>query len=182
MSIDVRNLLAVDCIAGTWKTLHPGGAAYTPCSGIWQTTWLEPVPQASFESLHAIADLTAGILKLTVNARTPVGTTEVAVTVSEGGKTVATATDTLGSELTKGVRENLAWYKARMIWVTTDINVPIPDAKPWTPDSPVLYDLTVQLKSADGAVLDTVRSYVRTVYEKLHVHSRTEAVVKYLRS
>jgi len=30
--------------------------------------------------------------------------------------------------------------------------------------------------------IDTVRSYVRTVYEKLHVHSRTEAVVKYLRT
>ena len=29
--------------------------------------------------------------------------------------------------------------------------------------------------------IDTVRSYVRTVYEKLHVHSRTEAVVKHLR-
>ena len=29
--------------------------------------------------------------------------------------------------------------------------------------------------------IDTVRSYVRTVYEKLHVHSRTEVVVKYLR-
>jgi DNA-binding NarL/FixJ family response regulator len=29
--------------------------------------------------------------------------------------------------------------------------------------------------------IDTVRSYVRTVYEKLHVHSRTEAVVKFLR-
>jgi len=29
--------------------------------------------------------------------------------------------------------------------------------------------------------IDTVRSYVRTVYEKLHVHSRTEAVVRYLR-
>ena len=29
--------------------------------------------------------------------------------------------------------------------------------------------------------IDTVRSYVRTVYEKLHVHSRTDAVVKYLR-
>src|SRR6267154_896502 len=32
-----------------------------------------------------------------------------------------------------------------------------------------------------GIRIDTVRSYVRTVYEKLHVHSRTEAVVKYLR-
>ena len=32
-----------------------------------------------------------------------------------------------------------------------------------------------------GISIDTVRSYVRTVYDKLHVHSRTEAVVKYLR-
>jgi DNA-binding NarL/FixJ family response regulator len=33
-----------------------------------------------------------------------------------------------------------------------------------------------------GISIDTVRSYVRTVYEKLHVHSRTEAVVKYLQA
>jgi len=31
-----------------------------------------------------------------------------------------------------------------------------------------------------GIRTDTVRYYVRTVYEKLHVHSRTEAVVKFL--
>ena len=31
-----------------------------------------------------------------------------------------------------------------------------------------------------GITVDGVRSYVRRIYEKLHVHSRTEAVVKYL--
>jgi DNA-binding NarL/FixJ family response regulator len=30
--------------------------------------------------------------------------------------------------------------------------------------------------------VDTIRTYIRRIYEKLHVHSRTEAVAKYLRS
>lgn len=32
-----------------------------------------------------------------------------------------------------------------------------------------------------GITMDGVRSYVRKIYEKLHVHSRTEAVVKFLK-
>jgi DNA-binding NarL/FixJ family response regulator len=32
-----------------------------------------------------------------------------------------------------------------------------------------------------GVSIDTVRTYIRRVYEKLHVQSRTEAVAKYLR-
>ena len=45
------------------QVLHPGGAAYTACSGIWQTVWLEPVPQSSIESLHLVPDLATGTLK-----------------------------------------------------------------------------------------------------------------------
>jgi DNA-binding NarL/FixJ family response regulator len=32
-----------------------------------------------------------------------------------------------------------------------------------------------------GMSLDTVRSHLQHIYQKLHVHTRTEAVVKYLR-
>jgi DNA-binding CsgD family transcriptional regulator len=32
-----------------------------------------------------------------------------------------------------------------------------------------------------GVSIDTVRTYIRRIYEKLHVQSRTEAVAKYLR-
>ena len=141
------------------QTLHPGGAAYTACSGIWQTVWLEPVPKSGIESLHLAPDTAGGLLKVTVDARTPVGTTSVRVIVSESGKTVGSARGTLGSELSQGVRENLAWYKARSIWVTTDITIPIKDAKLWTPHAPVLYDVTVQLLGDDGSLLDSVRSY-----------------------
>lgn len=142
------------------QTLHPGGSAYTACSGIWQTVWLEPVPLSSIESLHLVPDLAGGTLKVAVNARTPVGTTCVRVTVSEGGHVISSAAGTLGSELTKGVLDNLAWYKARLIWVTTDMAVPMKNAKPWSPDAPLLYDLVVQLLGEDGGVLDSVTSYV----------------------
>ena len=47
------------------QTLHPGGAAYTACSGIWQTVWLEPVPKSSVESLHLVPDVASGTLKVT---------------------------------------------------------------------------------------------------------------------
>ena len=30
--------------------------------------------------------------------------------------------------------------------------------------------------------IETIRTYIRRIYEKLHVHSRTEAVAKYIRS
>jgi DNA-binding NarL/FixJ family response regulator len=38
-----------------------------------------------------------------------------------------------------------------------------------------------QIADQLGISIDTIRTYLRRIYEKLHVHSRTEAVAKYLR-
>ena len=35
------------------QSVRRGGMWYTPCSGIWQTVWLEPVPEFYIRSLHA---------------------------------------------------------------------------------------------------------------------------------
>jgi DNA-binding NarL/FixJ family response regulator len=37
-----------------------------------------------------------------------------------------------------------------------------------------------QIADSLGITLDTVRKHLQSIYQKLHVHSRTEAVVKYL--
>ncbi|MBO6054894.1 MAG: glycoside hydrolase family 2 [Oscillospiraceae bacterium] len=47
------------------QSVRRGGMWYTPCSGIWQTVWLEPVPECHFTSLEIVtgtdfAEITAG--------------------------------------------------------------------------------------------------------------------------
>ena len=113
------------------QKLKPGSIMYTPTTGIWQTVWLEPVPQTHIESLKIVPDVDGGCLRLTV---TGAGTAEAIA--SDGGKDVAQASGVAGSEL----------------------KLAIPNPKLWSPDAPFLYDLRVSLKSGDKTV-DTVTSY-----------------------
>ena len=39
---------------------RPGGIWYTPVTGIWQTVWIEPVPQAHIDSLKIVPDVDRG--------------------------------------------------------------------------------------------------------------------------
>lgn len=117
------------------QSLKPRGYWYTPCSGIWQTVWLEPVPAAHVTRLDLTPDVPHGLLRLAVQGQDGEGQTVVAV-ASAGGVEVGRATGTLGK----------------------DIELPIPAAHLWSPEDPFLYDLTVSLKQGD-AVADSVTSY-----------------------
>ena len=142
------------------QTLRPGGCRYTASSGIWQTVWLEPVPiSTSIETLHAVPDLEAGVLRLTVTGRVGNEPLDLEARAFDGGKEVAVATGKAGFELWPALHENkVKFYKNTGSWFTTNLVLPIKEAKLWSPDNPFLYDLTVTLKK-DGAALDTVKSY-----------------------
>ncbi len=103
-------------------------------SGLWQSVWMEPVPNDHVISFKQTPDIDTSRLEIQVAATDP-GLT-VTVTALDEGKTVATAEGT--------GRESIA--------------LQIPDQKLWTPENPFLYDLRIELKK-DGAVIDRVESY-----------------------
>ena len=122
------------------QSLHPAGCFYTPCSGIWQTVWLEPVAATSIANLEITPDVDAGAVKLIVanrgvNAKQNAKQT-VEVIAFDDGREIARVTGKLNETIT----------------------LPVKQAKLWSPDSPFLYDLKVSLIDG-GKPVDSVDSY-----------------------
>ena len=111
----------------------PGGIWYTSVTGIWQTVWLEPVPQQHIAGLRTTPDVSAGCVRVLAEG---VDRGIVEVKLLAGGRTVAQARALAG----------------------TEAEVAVPDAHLWSPDDPFLYDLEVSLL-ADGKPVDKVKSY-----------------------
>lgn len=115
---------------------------YTPVTGIWQTVWLEPVPAARIGRLVLMPEVEAEALRLTVEgAGASPGDRIVAVAMADG-REVGRAEGVAGSEL----------------------RIPVPDPRLWSPEDPFLYDLRVSL-GRGGEEADVVESYfgMRTV-------------------
>ena len=105
-------------------------------------------------------------LVLTVSARMKPAPLKVRVTLLDGGKEVARATAGLGAELTADVRSNLVdFFKSRSCQCSTSVELEVPGPKLWSPTSPFLYDLKVELLGAGEDLVDTVTSYagLRTI-------------------
>ncbi|MGB9666127.1 MAG: glycoside hydrolase family 2 protein [Candidatus Cryosericum sp.] len=108
------------------QALHPRGILYTAISGIWQTVWLEPVPECHIESVTATPDVEAEMVSILV---VTTGVARVAITVRDGDRVVAQCTGVAG----------------------TPISVKMPEARLWSPDDPHLYDLDVGIPGGDKA-------------------------------
>lgn len=99
----------------------PGGIKYTPTSGIWQTVWLEKLPEQYISSLKITPDIDSGTVRVTVIANEG----KARVAVLDGAQTIASVEGKAGEPIV----------------------LEIPEAKLWSPESPFLYDLEVSLGS-----------------------------------
>jgi hypothetical protein len=117
------------------QTLSPGGIMYTSASGIWQPVWLEPVDSFGVQNLTIIPDVDNSRLRLMVNTYATNGVT-VSVTVLDTGTVI---------NMTNGNPQ-------------TELDIPIPNPKLWSPNSPFLYDLQISVVH-NGVTNDTVTSY-----------------------
>jgi hypothetical protein len=106
------------------QLLNPNGIWYTAVSGIWQTVWLEPVPEHYISEMTMTPDLDGNRLRLTVHS-TSAG--EYGVRVALAGRTVGQGTGQLNQPS----------------------DVLISEVEPWSPDSPTLYDVEVNLPEGD---------------------------------
>ena len=115
----------------------PHGIWYTPVTGIWQTVWLEPVPEVHIENLKITPDVDKNRLLVEAVANRGVNTGRVEVKVKEGTRVVASGQSINNLPVEVSMPENV---------------------KLWSPDSPHLYDLEVILWDGNKQ-LDKVDSY-----------------------
>ena len=125
------------------QTLKPGGMFYPAQSGIWQTVWLERVPDNYIQTLTVTPDYDARTVTVRVHTAKPGGAVNLWVMVRAGGVTIA---EDWGSDEADQDGE-------------VTLNIPEEHFFPWSPDTPFLYDLTVGTNQGEEAGLDTVHSY-----------------------
>ena len=135
------------------QRLEPQGIWYTPVSGIWQTVWLEQVPERSIESFQMTTSLAGRVeivLRLQGGDAAGPPTERAAPPTARPGPTTARP----GPTTVRAVASLDGRVVARGEGPPHQLVLIIPDPQLWSPQSPTLYDLEIT------AGEDTVRSYV----------------------
>ena len=118
------------------QKLEPSGIYYTPVSGIWKTVWMEPVPVSHIYSMRGYADIDNSAYHFTPLLDMAAKGQSVRVTVYDGDKKIATMTGAPNKE----------------------IIIPIANQKLWSPETPFLYNMKVELLQG-SKVIDSIDSY-----------------------
>lgn len=114
----------------------PHGIWYTPITGIWQTVWIEPVPEVCIAEIYTTTNIDNSSVEITVETDPYQSRSDISIAVLDGDQEIATGEAMAGDP----------------------VIVSLENPKLWSPESPYLYDLRITL-AEDGAVVDEVTSY-----------------------
>jgi CubicO group peptidase (beta-lactamase class C family) len=118
------------------QVTKPNGIWYSSVTGIWQTVWIEPVPDAAIDGLTIVPDVDAGLVRITPSVSGATSDLVATAIAIDDRREVGRATGKPGETLT--------------------VRVQGPEL--WSPDSPKLYDLQVSIARLNKTV-DGVASY-----------------------
>lgn len=110
---------------------------YTPVTGIWQTVWIEPVSKIHIDKLVLNPDIDKKTINIKIVSSNASNSTKATIKIYDGAKLISTTND---------------------VAIGQNISLPVSDMKLWSPDSPFLYDLKVEINE-NGKLLDKVDSY-----------------------
>ena len=118
------------------QVLKPSFIWYTAISGIWQTVWLEHVPNSYIETIKITPEYDQS--NVTIQALIKHGRDDqiIQALITDQGKVIAESQTSIGKKLV----------------------IPIPEFQAWSPENPHLYDLKITLIQNDNEV-DSVDSY-----------------------
>lgn len=114
----------------------PHAIWYTPVTGIWQTVWLEPVPQQYLSDIKITPDLDNNLVRIQPQVANGSYGDVVKVEAFADNKLVASAQASASQE----------------------VRLVVENARLWSPEDPFLYDLKVTLMN-DSREADVVNSY-----------------------
>jgi len=121
----------------------PHGCHYTRTTGIWQTVWIEPVPEVSLRRPRLTPDVANGAFHL-----------EQPLTQNRPGLRLhAVLKDAQGEVAAASVAAHLD--------LAPRLTLAIPEDRKrlWSVSDPHLYDIEISLCNADGTVVDAATSY-----------------------
>lgn len=123
------------------------GCEYTRTTGIWQTVWMEPVPMTGLKDAYIVPDLDQSRFMVESSYYGLEAGQQLRVKILDGDKVVSQKTVPASSQ--------------------SSVDLPVKKVKTWSPESPFLYNVELEVLSADGTVTDKVLSYAGM--RKVHI-------------
>ena len=136
-----------------WRTPQPRGkqstrydsyaCLYTRTTGIWQTVWMEPVPEAALKRPRITPDAANGAFHLVLPLTQNQPGLAVRATLKDAGGEICSAETAAHLDLAPHLT----------------LSIPADRRRFWSTADPFLYDIDIALVGADGSPVDAASSY-----------------------